>query len=63
MIKGNEASTSSSATIADSCEITSVARLLTHLKQPSNLLNYMIFTAWAKFMGIVNWIPTITIGG
>lgn len=41
----------------------SLAKVLTHLRQPQNLLNYMILTAYMKFMGIGEYIPTITFGG
>lgn len=52
-----------SASISESCDMTGGARLLQHLKDPSNLLNYMIFTAYCKYMDIFSWVPTITIGG
>lgn len=38
------------------------ARLLTHLRKPENLLVYLCVSAWAKFMGVSDIIPTITIG-
>lgn len=38
------------------------ARLLVHMRNPQNLLNYMIFSLWAKMMGISEYLPTITIG-
>lgn len=57
------AGVSSSATISESCDMAGLPRLLTHLKDPQNLLNYMIFTAYIKYMGLLSWIPTITIGG
>ena len=40
-----------------------VAKMMLHLKNPQNLLNYMIFTAYCKFMGIAEYLPTITVGG
>lgn len=46
----------------DASELTAIAHLLKHLKQPQNLLVYMIFTAWMKFMGVAEHIPSITIG-
>lgn len=52
-----------SASISESCDMTGGARLLQHLKEPQNILNYMIFTMWLKIMNIVSFIPTITIGG
>jgi len=44
-------------------DVSSVARLLTHLNNPQNLLTYLVLTAWMKFMGIATLIPTITVGG
>lgn len=46
----------------DSNDVVTVSRLLTHLKDPQNLVGYLIFTAWMKFMGIAEHIPSITIG-
>ena len=47
----------------DSSSAVTVGRLLTHLKDPTNLLTYMVFTAWCKFMGIYTMMPSITVGG
>ena len=52
----------SSTAISDSCDPVGSVRLIQHLKEPQNLLNYMIFTAYCKYMEIFSWIPTITIG-
>ena len=49
--------------LVDSSTGVTVARLLTHLRNPQNLLTYMIFTAWTKFMGIASYVPSITVGG
>ena len=57
------AGVSSSATITESCDMTGLPRLIQHLKEPHNLLNYMIFTAYMKYMEVFSWVPTITIGG
>ena len=38
------------------------ARLLTHLRNPQNLIGYLMLTAWMKFMGVSEHMPTITIG-
>ena len=38
------------------------ATVMTHLRNPQNLLTYMIFTAWMKFMGVAQHIPSITVG-
>ena len=39
-----------------------VGRLLIHMRKPENLITYLVFTAWMKFMGIQEYIPSITIG-
>ncbi len=36
--------------------------VLNHLKDPQNLVTYLVFTAWCKFMGISSYIPSVTIG-
>ena len=36
--------------------------ILNHLKEPQNLITYLLFTAWCKFMGISSYIPSVTIG-
>ena len=36
--------------------------ILNHLKEPQNLITYLLFTAWCKFMGISSYIPSITVG-
>lgn len=41
----------------------SLARLLCHIRKPENLLTWLVFSAWMKFMGIAAYIPTVTIGG
>lgn len=46
----------------ESNDVVTVSRLLQHLQNPQNLLGYMVFTAWAKFMGIYTMLPSITIG-
>lgn len=38
------------------------AQVTAHLRNPQNLLTYMIFTAWMKFMGVASHIPSITVG-
>ena len=37
-------------------------RLLIHMRKPENLVTYLVFTAWMKFMGIAEHVPTITVG-
>ena len=32
-----------------------------HLRNPQNLLTYMIFTAWCKFMGVAQHLPSISV--
>lgn len=39
-----------------------VGRLLTHVRKPENLVVYLMFTAWMKFMGVAEYAPSITIG-
>ena len=46
----------------DSTGTLTVSRLFQHLQNPQNLLSYMVFTAWMKFMGIAEHIPSVTIG-
>jgi len=54
---------SSPTTILDAgCEQAGFPRLLKHLQQPEHLLIYLVFTAWAKYMDILSWLPTISIG-
>lgn len=40
----------------------SLTKFLCHMRNPQNLLNYMIFTAYCKFMGVTEYLPSITIG-
>jgi hypothetical protein len=40
----------------------SIAQVFSHIRNPQNMLNYMILTAWLKFMGVAQHIPTVTIG-
>jgi hypothetical protein len=37
-------------------------RLLLHMRKPENLVTYLVFTAWMKFMGIAEHVPTVTVG-
>ena len=37
-------------------------RLLIHMRKPENLVTYLVFTAWMKFMGVAEHMPTITVG-
>ena len=46
----------------DSSGAVAVSRLVSHFKEPTNLLNYLIFSAWLKFMGIAQYVPTIHFG-
>jgi hypothetical protein len=39
-----------------------LANLICHIRNPQNMLNYMILSAWLKFMGIAQHIPTVSIG-
>jgi hypothetical protein len=47
----------------DSGDVAALARLFLHMRSPQNLMTYFVATAWMKFMGISQYIPTITIGG
>lgn len=38
------------------------AHLFKHMQNPQNLLTYMVFTAWCKFMGVAEHLPSITVG-
>jgi hypothetical protein len=37
-------------------------RILLHMRKPENLVTYLVFTAWMKFMGVAEHVPTVTIG-
>ena len=39
-----------------------LAHLFKHMQNPQNLLTYMVFTAWCKFMGVAEYLPSITVG-
>lgn len=54
-----EAETPSSVCDAD---VVGHMKILQHLQNPQNLLTYMIFTIWSKYMGIAEYLPSITIG-
>ena len=53
-----EANLTNAATCSD---VTTTGRLLQHLREPQNLLNYMLLTAWLKFMNVTSMMPTIVI--
>lgn len=38
------------------------ARLLQHARDPTNLIGWMVMTAWMKYMGVSEYMPTITVG-
>lgn len=40
-----------------------VARLLSHLREPKNLLTWLVLSAWLKYMGLQQYVPSITVGG
>lgn len=48
--------------LCDSNGAITIGRLFQHLQNPQNLLTYLCFTAWMKFMGVASHIPSITIG-
>jgi hypothetical protein len=37
-------------------------RILLHMRKPENLVTYLVFTAWMKFMGVAEHVPTVTVG-
>jgi len=47
---------------ADVVECAKHVSILNHLREPQNLITYLVFTAWCKFMGISSYIPSITVG-
>ena len=46
----------------DNCEVVGMARVIQHLRDPQNLIGYLLLSAWMKFMGIADKLPEITIG-
>lgn len=38
-----------------------MTRFLTHGRE--NFLEYLVFSAWLKFMGVSQYIPAVTVGG
>jgi len=48
--------------VCDNAEVVGHLRILQHLQNPQNLITYMIFTMWSKYMGIASYLPSITIG-
>jgi len=38
------------------------AQIMTHLRNPQNLLTYLMFSAWLKFMGFAAHIPSVSVG-
>lgn len=51
-----------SASVDTASQAMWTARLLCHMRNPQNLITYLILTAWMKFMGVSAHIPTITVG-
>lgn len=49
-------------TTAESCEVVGMARVIQHLRDPQNLIGYLLLSAWMKFMGVADKLPTISIG-
>ena len=47
---------------AECVEVVGYARILQHLRDPQNLLVYLCVSAWAKFMGVAEHLPSITVG-
>ena len=48
--------------VAKAVEVTSMARVISHLNNSQNLMTYLVLTAWCKFMGVATLMPTITLG-
>ena len=48
--------------VATAVEVTSMAKVISHLNNPQNLLTYLVLTAWCKFMGVATLMPSISIG-
>ena len=46
----------------DIATVAPMARVISHLNNPQNLLTYLVLTAWCKFMGVASVLPTISIG-
>lgn len=57
-----EAVSTSSHTIDAACDMAGFPRLIQHLQQPEHLLIYLVLSAWAKYMDILSWLPSISIG-
>ena len=60
MMSSPESSDSSTADVMPTALWT--GRLLMHMRKPENLVTYLVFTAWMKFMGVAEKLPSITIG-
>ena len=43
-------------------EALTLAKVLCHVRDPKNLLTYLVFTAWMKFMGVAAHMPSISVG-
>ncbi len=54
-----EASSPIPATCSD---VTTTGRLLAHLKEPQNLIMYLLLSGWMKYMGLAAYMPTLVIG-
>lgn len=57
-----EAVSTSSATIDATCDMAGFPRLIHHLQQPQHLLIYLVLSAWLKYMDILSWLPSVSIG-
>lgn len=60
MMSSPESSDSSTSDVLPTALWT--GRLLMHMRKPENLVTYLVFTAWMKFMGVADKLPSITVG-
>ena len=55
-------STTEAENVCENAEVVGHLKIIQHLQNPQNLLTYMMFTMWSKYMGIAGYLPSITIG-
>ena len=41
---------------------TTMLKLACHLREPQNIINYLVLSAWLKYMEMTQYLPSITIG-
>lgn len=57
-----EAVSSTSTTIDATCDMAGFPRLIQHLQEPQHLLIYLVLSAWIRYMDVLSWLPSISIG-